>query len=116
MIGMRCLFTLMAAGLLASPPRVAAQSDAPNPFSLPRPEAGREAKPRRQHGRMEFRVERMERRGERFERRGLRMEMRDHPHRGRMWQRHGERLERRGERLDRRHHCGHRRDGRDGRI
>jgi len=128
MIGMRRLLTLMAAGLLAGAPRVVAQADAPNPFNLARPEAGRDAQQLRHPGRrMEFRAERMERRGERFERRGIRMEMHGHPHRGRMWQRHGERLERRAERLDchgdrvrhwqhRRHPRDYRRDWRDGRI
>jgi Ni/Co efflux regulator RcnB len=105
MIGMRRLLTLMAAGLLAGAPRVAAQADAPNPFNLPRPEAGRDARQLRHPGRrLELRAERMERRGERIERRGIRMEMRGHPHRGRMCPQH------------RRHHHHHRRDWRDGRI
>jgi hypothetical protein len=112
MIRMRRLLGVVAAGLLAGAPRLAAQTDAPNPFGVPRAEGqqnerargDRDERPRwhrgrhlerREHafrgGRWEHRERRFDRRGERFEHRGERFE-----HRGeRMHRHHGHHFERR---------------------
>jgi len=105
MIRMRRLFTVVAAGLLAGAPALAAQTEAPNPFGVAGAGQQQDARVRDGHPRWR-RGERMERRGRRMERRGARMGRRGERFEGR-----GERLEHRRGRLRDRHHQRRERGG-----
>ena len=106
MIRMRRLLSVVAAGLLAGVPRLAAQADTPNPFGVPRAERQHEERFRGDHPRWH--------RGRHLERRSERLELRGHSFRGGRWEHRGERFERRerfehrGERFEHRGERVHR--------